>query len=301
MDLFQAMKVFAKVAEAGSLSGAARALGMSNPSVTRHVSDLEAYLNARLFHRSTRRLSLTETGVAYLERCKQVLADVEESTLLAGMSAADPSGTLRITAPVSFSVNQLGHVFPQYSQRYPRVQLDVSLSDRVVDLVEEGYDLAIRVGRIQDSTLVAKKIAPVRLQVCASPAYLEKHGMPLEPGDLGKHICLSYTYWTVWDEWRFKRDGKTVSVRVTGPMVANNGDLLRGAALAGMGIVMQPTFIVGDDIRKGALVPLLQDYQPPESAIYVVYPSRQHLSAKVRTFVDYLADTLGQTLGREAA
>lgn len=287
------MRIFAKVAEAGSLSGAARALDISNPSVTRHIADLEAYVNARLFNRSTRRLSLTETGVAYLERCRQILADIEESTLLASMSAADPVGTLKIAAPVSFSVNQLSDVFPRYARRYPRVHLDVSLSDRVVDLVEEGYDLAIRIGRIQDSSLVARKIAPVRLQVCASPAYLKKHGTPREPRDLEKHICLSYTYSSMRDEWRFTRDGKTQSIRVTGPMQVNNGDLLRGAALAGMGIVMQPSFIVGDDIRRCALVPLLTDYQLPESAIHVVYPSRLHLSATVRTFVDHLVETFG--------
>lgn len=294
MDLFQSMKVFVKVAEVGSLSGAARALDISNPSVTRQISELEAYVNARLFNRSTRHLSLTEAGVTYLERCRQILADIEESTLLAGRGAADPTGTLKIAAPVSFSVNQLGHVFPEYARRYPKVRLNVSLSDRVVDLVEEGYDLAIRIGRIQDSTLVARKIAPVRLQVCASPAYLKKHGTPHAPKDLEKHVCLSYSYWASRDEWSFTRDGKTASVRVTGPMLANNGDLLRGAALAGMGIVMQPTFIVGDDIRKKTLVPLLSDYQPPESAIYAVYPSRAHLSAKVRTFVDYLVETFEQ-------
>lgn len=293
MDLFQAMRIFAKVAEAGSLSGAARALDISNPSVTRHIADLEAYVNARLFNRSTRRLSLTETGIAYLERCRQILADIEESTLLASMSAADPVGTLKIAAPVSFSVNQLSDVFPRYARRYPRVNLDVSLSDRVVDLVEEGYDLAIRIGRIQDSSLVARKIAPVRLQVCASPAYLKKHGTPREPRDLEKHTCLSYTYSSMRDEWRFTRDGKIQSIRVTGPMQVNNGDLLRGAALAGMGIVMQPSFIVGDDIRRRALVPLLTDYHLPESAIHVVYPSRLHLSAKVRTFVDHLVETFG--------
>ncbi|QDZ28067.1 LysR family transcriptional regulator [Noviherbaspirillum sp. UKPF54] len=292
MDLFQAMKVFIKVAETGSLSGAARALDISNPSVTRHVCDLESYLSARLFNRSTRRLSLTETGAAYLERCRQVLAAVEDAASAASSSVADPGGTLRISAPVSFAVNRLGRVLPRYAQRYPRVQLDVALSDRVVDLVEEGYDLAIRIGNIQDSSLVARKIAPMRLAVCASPAYLARHGSPQTPRDLERHACLNYSYWALRDEWQFTRDGVTESVRIAGTMRVNNGDLLREAALAGMGIVMQPTFIVGDDIRNGALVPVLADYRLPESAIHAVYPSRQHLSAKVRTFIDFLVQEL---------
>ncbi|HZW13825.1 MAG TPA: LysR family transcriptional regulator [Noviherbaspirillum sp.] len=291
MDLFQAMRVFAKIAETGSLSGAARALDISNPSVTRHISELESYVNARLFNRSTRRLSLTETGVVYLERCKRILADVDDSALLAGMNASSPSGTLKISAPVSFSVNQLATVFPKYSQRYPKVCLDVSLSDRVVDLVEEGYDLAIRIGFIGDSSLVARRVAPLKGHVCASPAYLEKYGIPREPQDLGQHVCLPYTNGPMRDEWRFAREGKALSVRINGSMKSNNGDLLRGAALAGMGIIMQPSFIVGDDIRRGTLVPLLTDYQLPEFGIYAVYPSRLHVSAKVRTFVDYLVET----------
>ena len=297
MDLFQAMKVFAKVAEVGSLSGAARALDISNPSVTRHVTDLETYLNARLFNRSTRRLSLTETGAAYLERCKQVLLDLEDATLAAGVSVAKPSGTLRINAPVSFAVNHLGRVLPRYAQRYPEVNLEVSLSDRIVDLVEEGYDLAIRIGRIQDSSLVVRKIAPLRLLVCAAPAYLKAHGTPREPKDLARHICLTYSYAASRDEWKFMHDGKTQAVRVKGPMHANNGDLLREAALAGMGIVLQPSFIVGDDVRAHKLVALLPDYQALTGAINAVYPSRRHLSAKVRTFVDFLIEQFGDRPG----
>jgi DNA-binding transcriptional LysR family regulator len=293
MDLFQSMKVFAKVAESGSLSGAARALDMSNPSVTRHLADLETYLNARLFNRSTRRLSLTETGAVYLERCKRLLLDLEEATLAAGMSALDPSGSLRINAPLSFSINHLGRVLPKYAQRYPKVHLDVTLSDRVVDLVEEGFDLAIRISRIQDSTLVARKIAPARMLVCAAPAYLEIHGTPRTPKELEQHVCLGYSYMPNRNEWQFTRDGKVQAVRIKGPLQANNGHLLREAALAGMGIVREPSFNVGDDIRTGTLVRLLPEYQTNDLAIHAVYPSRQHLSAKVRTFVDFLVEQFG--------
>lgn len=295
MDLFQSMKVFSKVAELGSLSAAARALDLSNPSVTRHVAELEAYLNARLFHRTTRRLSLTETGSAYLERCRRLLNDLEEATLAAGSGTLAPSGTLRLNAPVSFSIRHLGPLLPLYAQRHPAVNLDVTLSDRVVDLVDEGYDLAIRITRNADSTLVARRIASTRLLVCASPAYLEKHGVPRVPKDLEQHVCLGYSYLPSRNEWQFSRAGKHYAVRVKGPMQANNGHLLREAALAGMGIVREPSFNIGDDLRAGRLVRLLPEYASNELTICAVYPSRQHLSAKVRSFVDFLAEQFGDT------
>lgn len=293
MDLFKALTVFAKVAEAGSLTGAARALNMSNPSVTRHVADLEGHLGARLFNRSTRRLSLTETGAAFLERSKQLLLDFEEATAAASTSAASPSGILRINAPISFAVGHLARVLPQYSERYPQVGLDVTLSDRVINLVEEGYDLAIRIGRIQDSSLVARKIAPVRMLLCAAPAYLDRHGTPQVPDDLQQHRCLTYSYASAPDEWQFSHAGNNHTVRIKGPMHANSGDLLRAAALAGMGIILQPSFIVGDDIRSRKLIALLPGFTAAMTQIHAVYPSRRHLSAKVRTFVDYLIEQFG--------
>lgn len=293
MDLFKAMSVFVKVADCGSLTAAAVALDISNPSVTRHLADLESHLGARLFNRSTRRLSLTETGAAFLERSKQLLSDLEEATSAANSSTASPGGILRINAPISFAVSHLARVLPHYSERYPKISLDVSLSDRVVNLVEEGYDLAIRIGRIRDSSLVARKIAPVRLLLCAAPAYLERHGTPVAPNDLQRHHCLSYSYAATPDEWQFEHAGKNHAVRIKGPMHANNGDLLREAALAGMGIILQPSFIVGDDIRSHKLIALLPDYTAAMTHMYAVYPSRQHLSAKVRTFVDYLVEQFG--------
>ncbi|HTD04416.1 LysR family transcriptional regulator [Undibacterium sp.] len=295
MDLFQAMRMFVKVAEAGSFSGAARLLDTSNPSVTRNIADLEAYIGARLFNRSTRRLSLTEVGSNYLERCQQVLLEVDNAVLEAGISAANPTGTLRMTVPMSFAVNHLGRILPEYLRRYPNVKLDISLSDRVVNLVDEGYDLGIRIGRIQDSSLIARKIAPARLILCASPAYLEKYGTPLAPQDIERqqHVCLRYSYATSPDVWTFVKAGKTHAVKLSGSVTANNGDILREAAIGGMGLAMQPSFIVGNDIRNKKLVHLLPDYVPPASMIQAVYASRQHLSAKVRTFVDYLIEQFG--------
>ncbi|GGC95766.1 LysR family transcriptional regulator [Undibacterium terreum] len=297
MDLFQAMRMFVKVAESGSFSGAARSLDTSNPSVTRYIADLEAYIGARLFNRSTRRLSLTEVGSNYLERCNQVLLDIDNAVLEAGMSAANPTGTLRMTVPMSFAVNHLGRILPEYMERYPDVKLDISLSDRVVNLVDEGYDLGIRIGRIEDSSLVARKIAPARLVLCASPAYLEKYGTPLVPQDIERqnHICLRYSYANNPDVWTFVKAGKTHTVKLSSSINANNGDLLREAAVGGMGLVLQPSFIVGNDIRDQKLVHLMPDYVPPASMVQAVYASRQHLSAKVRTFVDYLIEQFGDT------
>lgn len=295
MNLFEAMEVFVKVADTGSLSAAARILDMSNPSVTRHIADLEAYLHARLLNRTTRRISLTDTGTAYLERSRQVLFDLDEAAMAAGNSAANPSGILRINVPVSFSVNHLGRALPLYAERYPNVVLDVSLSDRIVDLVDEGYDLAIRIGKLHGQSLVARKIAPARILLCAAPTYLAKNGWPQHPTDLKNHACLNYAYSTPRDEWRFERDGGAFAVQVKGGLSTNNGDLLREAAIAGMGIIRQPSFIVGDDVRAGRLVTLLPEYRNETLSIYAIYPSRRHLSAKVRTFVDFLGEQFGDT------
>lgn len=293
MDLFKSLNVFVKVAEAGSLSGAARMLELSNPSVTRHLADLETHVGARLFNRNTRRLSLTETGASYLERCRQVLQDIDTATMDAATSAAKPNGALRINAPVSFSVNHLARILPEYAQRYPDVSLDVTLADRVVDLVDEGFDLAIRIGRVVDSSLVARKIAPARLVVCASPDYLKRHGAPKSPAELAKHNCLDYTYSSTRGEWHLARAGKTHVIRIKGSMHSNNGDLLREAAVTGMGIILQPTFMVYRELHEGRLQAVLPDYSADGKTILAVYPSRRHLSAKVRTFVDYLVEKFG--------
>ncbi|MES2535621.1 MAG: LysR family transcriptional regulator [Pseudomonadota bacterium] len=293
MDLFQSMTVFAKVAEFGSFAGAARALDMSNPSVTRHVADLETHLQARLFNRSTRRLSLTETGVTYLERCRQVLHDVDEAALVASTSTQNPTGTLRVSAPVSFAVNYLGRFLLEYSQRFPKVSLDIALSDRMVDLVEDGYDLVIRIGRIKDSSLIARKIATARVVACAAQSYIDQHGEPQTPQDLAAHVCLNYSYLMTRDVWQFVHQGTPQSIRIKSAMQSNSGGLLREAAIAGMGIIMQPTFIVGDALREGKLRVVLPGYEAKKLDIYAIYPSRDHLSSKVRTFVDHLIERFG--------
>lgn len=297
MDTLAAMRMFAKVVEAGSFVRAAERLDVSTTAASRLVADLEAHLGARLLHRTTRRLHPTDAGRAYYERCAQILDEIDEAEADVRDDNARPAGVLRINTAVSFGILHLAPLLAAYRAAYPEVEVEVSLSDRVVELVEEGFDLAIRISSSLPPTLVVRRLAPVRLVVCAAPAYLERHGTPLLPADLPGHNCLLYTYASDGGDWRFEprpgSGGEAETVRVAGSLRANNGDLLRTAALDGLGIIRQPTFLVGDDLRSGALLPLLADYPLPSLGVYAVYPTRRHLSAKVRTFVDFLASRWG--------
>ncbi len=300
MDTLAAMRMFAKVVEAGSFVRAAERLDVSTTAASRLVADLEAYLGSRLLHRTTRRLHPTDAGRAYYERCAQILDEIDEAEANVRDENARPAGVLRINTAVSFGILHLAPLLAEYRAAYPEVEVEVSLSDRVVELIEEGFDLAIRISSSLPPTLVVRRLAPVRLIVCAAPAYLEKYGTPLRPADLQAHNCLLYTYASDGGDWHFAprygdEQGAAETVRVSGSLRANNGDLLRTAALAGEGIIRQPTFLVGDDFHRGALVPLLTDYPLPMLGVYAVYPTRRHLSAKVRTFVDFLASRWGDT------
>lgn len=287
MDLFTDMKAFVTVVDAGSFAGAAERLDLSRTMVSKYVMELENHLGTRLMNRTTRRLSLTEAGTAYYERCVQILNDVAEAEHAATQLTARPTGVLKMTAPVSFGILHLPHYLTEYGRRYPEVKIDISLNDRKVDLIEEGFDLAIRIGALAESGLIARRLAVHRGAVCGSPAYFEKHGIPQTPADLVAHNCLSYTY--TGDEWRFDGPDGPQAIKVRGTLRANNGDLLRMAALEGIGIIAQPRFIVGGDLEAGRLMEILPEYSLGELGIYAVYPSRRHLSAKVRTFVDFLA------------
>lgn len=303
MDTLAAMRMFTKVVEAGSFVRAAERLDVSTTAASRLVADLEAHLGARLLHRTTRRLHPTDAGRAYYDRCAQILDEIDEAEADVRDENARPTGVLRINTAVSFGILHLAPLLPAYRVAYPEVEIDVSLSDRVVELVEEGFDLAIRISSSLPPTLVVRRLAPVRLVVCAAPAYLKKYGTPQVPADLQGHNCLLYTYASDGGEWRFEpgieagasaaAGGDVETVRVGGSLRANNGDLLRTAALAGEGIIRQPSFLVGDDLQSGALVPLLATYPLPSLGVYAVYPTRRHLSAKVRTFVDFLASHWG--------
>jgi DNA-binding transcriptional LysR family regulator len=289
MDRFAALVVFAKVVEQGSFARAAERLGMSTSTASRHVAELEAHVGVRLLNRTTRRLSLTEAGQAFLERTVQLLADLEEAEAAVGAAALVPRGTLRLTAPVTFGERYLAPAIAAFGARHADVRFDVELSDRAIDLVDEGFDLAVRIGPAGSQALIARRLGTTQLVCCASPGYLAARGTPATPADLAGHTCLSYAYVATRDTWRFRdRDGGEHVARPGGRVHANNGRFLAALAAEGAGIVLEPDFIVGDDVRAGRLVTVLPDFTPPSSPVHALYPSRRHLSAKVRAFVDFL-------------
>jgi DNA-binding transcriptional LysR family regulator len=289
LDRFRAIEAFVKVVETGSFVRAAERLGESVSSVSRHVTDLEAHLDARLLNRTTRRLSLTETGRAFHERCVQLLADLEEAEESAGEGTAVPRGTLRLTCGVTFGERHLAPAIAEFMARFPQMRFDAELSDRIVDLVEEGFDAAVRIGAVGGQNLVARKVGVTRFVCCAAPSYLAQHGEPRQPEDLAAHACLLYAYAPQSGLWPFRdADGRERNVRVAGPAHANNGRFLEALAVAGVGITYEPDFIVGPEVKAGRLVPILRAFVPPPASIHVVYPSRRHLSAKVRAVTDFL-------------
>jgi DNA-binding transcriptional LysR family regulator len=291
VDRLAAIQVFAQVVEAGSFAKAAERLGFSTSATSRHVAELEAHLQTRLLNRTTRRVSLTESGRAFYERSVQLLADLAEAEEEASSAAVVPRGTIHLTTAVNFGVRHVAPAIAAFLERHREVRFDVSLSDRVVDLVEEGFDLAIRIGAPGADNLVARKLAETRLVPCASPRYLASHGAPKTPEELAGHNCLTYEYVSPRHVWRFRdRAGAERAVRVSGRLHSNNGDLLAELAAEGAGIVFEPAFIVGPEVRAGRLVPLLQEFVPPPVPIYALYPSRKHLSAKVRRFVEFLTE-----------
>ena len=281
------------VVEAGSFAAAAERLELSRALVSKHMAHLEKHLGTRLLNRTTRRLSLTESGSTYFERCQQILKDIEEAELAATHLTSVPRGTLRVTIPLVFGVLHIAPLIADYLSIYPEAKLDFTLDDRNIDLVNEGYDLAIRIGNLAETGLIARKFAKDAVVVCGSPEYFRRHGVPRVPEDLMNHSCLGYSYDDSGNEWRFRGpDGEHI-VQVKGNLRANNVDLLRVAALGGAGIVLQPRFLVGADLRAGRLQSVLAEYKSRELGIYAVYPSRKYLSAKVRSFIDFLAERFG--------
>jgi DNA-binding transcriptional LysR family regulator len=302
MDVLTSMRVFVRVVDVGSFARASEKMDVSRASVTKHVAQLEAHLGSRLLQRTTRRLSLTEAGRSYYERCAQILRDVEEAEATVTHQRVEPRGTLRINCAHSFGALYLGPVLAEYAGRFPGVALDVVLADRVVDMVDEGFDLAVRIGQLRDSNLVGRRLATTRMTAVASPAYLAKHGVPAAPVDLQRHDCLGYTYWSTNDIWHFEdADGRGVIAHTKPRIRANNGDVLAAAAIAGAGVALQPTFIVQPAIATGRLAAILTDYRAVELGIFAVYPSRQFLPAKVKTFVDLLASYCAHNAPWESA
>ena len=290
MDRLQSMRVFAKVVEQGSFVGAGNALSMSNAVVTRHLADLEKHLGARLLNRTTRRLSLTETGQAYLERVRQILQDIDDADAIATAQATRAVGALRIYSHVGFGQLQLAQILPDYARQYPDVTLDVMLSDRTVDLVEEGFDVGIFIGLQKfDASMIARKLASAEIILCASPDYVRLHGMPQVADDISQHACLNFSYEQLRHHWTIGEGAEAREIPIASRVISNNSALLRECALAGMGVALRATFMLGDDLASSRLVRLLPHQHLGKLAVMLVYPSRRLLSAKVRTFVDFLS------------
>jgi DNA-binding transcriptional LysR family regulator len=275
---------------------AAERLDISRGMVTRQVAQLEDHLGARLLNRTTRRVSLTEDGSAYLERCAQLLADLEEAEAVVSSHGTEARGTLRVTCALAFGVRYVAPLLGDYMKQQPRVAVDLSFNDRTVDIVEEGYDLAIRIGALASSSLSARRLASTRMIVCAAPAYWQAHGKPASPEELVSYDALHYVYSSTSDEWRFTGlDGESRNVRIRHRLRANNGEALLRAAASGLGVVQLPAFLVHESITRGELESALDDYCGPELGIHAVYPARRLLAAKVRTFIDFLAGSLAVT------
>jgi len=294
LEHLTAMAVFARVVEAGSFSKAAQELGLSKSAVSKQVGRLEDRLGVRLLNRTTRRLSLTEAGTAFYAGCRQLVADAEAAEDAVSHLATAPRGTLRVNAPMSFGLAHVAPAMPEFLRRYPELSVDLQLNDRTVNLVEEGYDMAVRVGRLPDSSLIAKRLAPMRRALVAAPDYLDRRGRPGHPGDLVEHDCLIYSYLASGREWRFHGPEGEARVPLKGRLEANNGDALCAAARGGAGLALLPTFICGDDLRAGRLECVLPEWTDDGgAAIHAVFPASRNLSPKVRVFVDFLAERFG--------
>ena len=293
MNQLEDMQIFVSTVDAQSFTAAADKLGLSKQFISRRIMALEDRLGARLLIRTTRRLSVTDTGRAYYERALKIIDEVNDAEQLVSSENLSPRGTLRISAPMSFGTLHLGPAIARFMAQCPDVRIELDLSDRFVDIVGEGYDMAIRIGNLSDSSLIARQIAPAQIVACASPAYLKQRGKPQSPTDLKDHDCLLYGHGRN-VEWVFADKGKPLTVPVKGRLRANNGELASCAAIEGLGIVLLPTFIVGAALRAKKLVTILDAWAPPPLTIYAVYPQHRQASLAVKAFTDFLRNTFGK-------
>ncbi len=290
------MMVFTAVVDAMNMTKAGETLGMSAAVVSKRILNLENRLGVRLLNRSTRRMTTTEEGDVYYHRCKDILEQIENTELaLTGMQK-QPKGILKVSAPASFGRKHISPVLGKFLSLYPKIDLQLQLTDKVIDIIEQGFDVAIRIGRLEDSNLVAKKLSPNCRVLCASPAYLRQFGTPQHPNDLADHSCLLFVpIGTNYQTWRFSHNQQTIKVRVKGRIVTNNGEVLRDGVLAGLGIAQKSTWDIGEDIKKGNIIRILDDYSLGQTDIYALYPHRLYMSSKVRVWVDFLAEQFGPT------
>ncbi|MEO5332726.1 MAG: LysR family transcriptional regulator [Magnetococcus sp. YQC-5] len=293
MDRIALMETFVRVVDSGSFSEAARKGAVSRAAVSKYIVVLEEYLGIRLLNRTTRQLHLTAEGELYYQRCRKILEEITETEQTVTHLHAAPRGLLRVSAPMSFGIQHLSPAIADFLLDFPGIEMDLVLNDRFVDLLEEGFDVAVRIGVLESSTLMARRLATAKLVLCASPTYVTRHGMPKEPEDLAQHACLSYSYTAVPSIWRFSQGSEERVVRIKGPLQVNNGDAMRVAVRAGVGVAVFPDFLIEEDLRVNTLIPLLPEFEMPQLGIYAVYPPTRYLSAKVRKFVDFLVDRFG--------
>lgn len=294
MDRLELMRTFVAVATTGSFTAAADRLSMTPQLTSKYVRALEDHLEVTLLTRTTRRVSLTETGNVFLERCKALLDSYEELAASVRQDGAKPKGHLKVSAPVTFGELYLVDALLAFTGEFPELEVTLDLTDRYIDIVEDGVDVAIRIGTLGDSSLIARSLAPAQFLYCANANYLARHGRPVKPADLLDHSCIVDTNFRDKDQWPFMVDGTVERIRVSGKFRVNSASVARRLTLAGEGILMGPSYVVSADIQEGRLEPLLQDYQLPQTRISAVYPEKRHLSAKTRVFVDFMTDHLKQ-------
>ncbi|NTF43667.1 LysR family transcriptional regulator [Rhizobium rhizogenes] len=293
MDRFSSMSIFVKAVELGSFSAAADALNMSPQLVGKHVQFLEQHLGVRLLNRTTRRQHLTEIGSQFYERSRNILAEVEAAEALAAETRAVPRGKLKVNAPVTFGINALAPKLPKYLGAHPEVSIDLSLSNRLVDLIDEGYDAVFRIGELADSGLIARRLAPYRLVICAAPSYLRSRGVPLKPNDLQGHDCLIFSHTMLRTHWDFEGPGGNVSVPISGRLMVDNGEALLQAALAGQGIILQPFELVRSSLEAGTLLPVLPEYSVPTRPLHILHAPDRRITPKLRSFLDFVSAEFG--------
>lgn len=294
MNPFEEMRTFVRVVETGSLSAASERMEIAKSAVSRRLSELESRLGVQLLNRTTRRINLTESGRQYYSHCQRILTDLEESEQLISSVHTELRGTIRIAAPLSFGITHLSPVLDDFLVEHPELTLDLNLNDRMVNLMDEGVDLGIRIGQLDDSSFIARRLAPAKTFLCASPKYLQQHGEPRHPEDLKQHRGLSYSNVSENQLWQFtKPDGNSISVRIPHRMRANNGDVLLKAAIDHLGVLATTTFIAHQAVESGLLKPILCDYRLKEFSVYAIYPTQRHLPTRIRSLIDYLVKRFG--------
>jgi len=296
MDRFENMATFIRVVEAGSISGAADRLGVAKSAVSRRLKELEEHLGVELFHRTTRRMNLTDTGRAFYHQSVRILEDVLEAELATSQAHGTLKGSLKVALPSTFGIMHMGPAINEFLQAHPQIEFDLDFNDREVDLIQEGFDLAIRIANLPDSSLIARHLAPIHTVICASPSYLERMGTPQTPDELKEHQCLAYSLLRDFEYWHLTdTNGKEIKTKIQPYIKASTGEFLKDAAVEGMGIILVPSFIAYKEIERGALVPILKEYNLPQIDAYAIYPQTRHLSRRVRAFVDFLVKRFDET------